>query len=307
MRAIALTTIALALAAPALCQDANDTLARAVRSQPALRYKGVRTVDVVVDGRPVRLVEIVSRDRDRSRTTYPADSPRKGFVIVETPRERWEYNSAQNEVRRLPGRRPDHMMLRELMRSLTEGRVEASLEDADEIAGRRARRLKVSDPRGNTMRRLWVDATGMILKSEQFGPRGRKLAGFVFTRIDLNPTFAADEFDRPGPKDARVLDRPQDFGVEWKVRIPEWLPENFSEVGRGLRRLEQRPVVMLHFSDGRKNFTLFQGQGDAPPNMGRESGRPGMADAARSFDGLWFVGIGRVEKSTLERVLKSIK
>jgi len=272
-----------------------------------LRYKGVRTVDVVVDGKPVRLVEIVSRDRERSRTTYPADSPRKGFVIVDTPRARWEYNAARNEVRRMPGRRPDHMMLRELMRSLTDGRTHAVAEDPESIAGRRTRRVRVSDPQGNTMRRMWVDATGMILKSEQFGPRGRKLAGFVFTRIDLDPTFAADEFDRPGPKDARVIERPQDFGVEWKVRTPDWLPENFSEVGRGLRRLGDRPVVMLHFSDGRKSFTVFQGQGGSPPDMGRESGRPGMSDASRVFDGLWFVGIGRVEKSTLERVLKSIK
>lgn len=307
MKAVVLATVCFALAAAGACQDAKDIISRAVRSQPALRYKGVRTVDVVVDGKPVRLVEIVSRDRDRSRTTYPADSPRKGFVIVDTPRERWEYNAERNEVRRLPGRRPDHMMLREMIRSLAEGRMQAVAEDPESIAGRRARRVRVSDPRGNTMRRLWVDASGMILKSEQFGPGGRKLAGFVFTRIDLNPTFAADEFDRPGPKDARVIDRPPSFGVEWRVRSPEWLPENFSEVGRGLRRLAGRPVVMMHFSDGRKNFTVFQGQGAAPPNLGREDGRPGMANASRAFNGLWFVGIGRVEKSTLERVLKSIK
>jgi hypothetical protein len=288
-------------------QDAQDIIARAVRSQPVLRYKGVRTVDVVVDGKPVRLVEIVSRDQDRSRTTYPADSPRKGFIIVESPRERWEYNASRNEVRRLPGHRLDHMMLRELMRSLVEGRVRAVAEEPESIAGRRTRRVKVADPQGNTMRRMWVDATGMILKSEQFGPRGRKLAGFVFTRIDLDPTFGYDEFERPGPKDARVVERPQDFDVEWRVRTPDWLPENFAEVGRGLRRLADRPVVMLHFSDGRKNFTVFQGQGSTPPDMGRESGRPGMADASRVFDGLWFVGVGRVEKSTLERVLKSIK
>jgi len=302
-----MATLCFALATAGACQDAKDIIAKAVRSQPGLRYKGVRTVDVVVDGKAVRLIEIVSRDRGRSRTTYPADSPRKGFVIVETPRERWEYNAARNEVRRLPGHRPDHMMLREMMRSLAEGRMRAAAEDPESIAGRRATRVNVSDPRGNTMRRLWVDATGMILKSEQFGPGGRKLAGFVFTRIDLNPTFAADEFDRPGPKDARMIDRPPSFGVEWEILTPEWLPENFSEVGRGLRRLAGRPVVMLHFSDGSKSFTVFQGQGADPPNLGREGGRPGMTHASRAFDGLWFVGIGRVEKSTLERVLKSIK
>jgi len=307
MRALLSASALIALVTVAACQEAKDIIAMAVRNQPGLRYKGVRTVDVVVGGRPIRLVEIVSRDHERSRTTYPSDSPRKGFIIVETPRERWEYNAARNQVRRLPGRPPDHMLLRELVRGLGDGRLRASLEDPENVAGRRARHVRVSDPRGNTMRRLWVDSTGMILKSEQFGPRGRKLAGFVFTRIDMSPTFGPDEFSRPGPKDAKLVDRPPDFGVGWKVRTPTWLPEHFSEVGRGLRRLGGRPVVMVHFSDGGKNFTIFQGQGAAPPNLGEGGSRPGMANASRTLDGFWFVGIGRVEKSTLERVLKSIR
>lgn len=307
MKLLALAGACFALNALGVAQDAREVIGKAVRSQPQLRYKGTRMVDVVVGGRPVHLTEYVSRDRGRSRTTYPDDSPRRGFVIVETPGESWEYNPGRNTIRRLPGRRPDHMMLRELLGAMANGRLSAQLDGPETVAGRRTSKVSISDRGGNTIRRLWIDATGMILRTEQYGPGGRKLAGFAFTSIDMDPKFAPNEFARPGPKDARVLDRPPEFGVPWKVRIPTWLPPNFSEVGRGLRRLPGGPVVMLHFSDGRKNFTVFQGDSPVPPDMTRGEDKPGLQTASRMLDGLWFVGIGRVEKATLERVLKSIK
>ena len=298
-----------ALTATALAQEpAQPTIDEAIAKQPGLRYKGERVVEASVNGKLVKLVEFVSRDRDRARITYPADSPRKGYIIVENARERWEYNPKRHEVRKTPRRRPDTMMmLRGLAHSVKEGRIKAYLGTPDTVAGRRTATVKVVDRRGNMIQRLNIDeATGMVLRAEQFGPESRKLAGYYFEKIDFSPAFAANEFAPPRPPGAKIIDRPPDFGVDWTVRTPGWLPPNFKEVGRGFRRLENRPVVMIHFSDGSKNFSVFQGKGPRPPKFG-ETQRPGYSHADRIYEGLWFIGLGRVEKSTLDRVLNSIK
>ncbi|MDQ2985353.1 MAG: hypothetical protein M3R13_01365 [Armatimonadota bacterium] len=306
------TTAALlvALASLGFGQDAANVLNQAVRRQPTLSYRGERIVDVVVDGKPVRLVEIVSRNRERSRTTYPSDSPRKGFIVVETPRDRWEFNPLRNEVRRMPRRRGNGMMmLRGLAHAVQEGRLTSHLGTPETIAGRRATTVKVIDKKGEMLQRLSIDeATGMILKADQFGPQDRKLAGYVFVRIDYSPKFAENEFAPPKPPGAKTIDRPQDFDVDWKVRTPGWLPPNFEETGRGLRRFEGRPVVLLHYSDGRKNFSIFQGRGPRPPRLNRGGPKPaGFSESSMFADGLWFVGLGRVEKATIDRVLKSVR
>jgi outer membrane lipoprotein-sorting protein len=297
------------LAANAPAQEpALPTLEQAIAKQPKLRYKGQREVQVMVNGKLVKLVEHVSRDRDRSRITYPSDSPRKGFIIVEDARDRWEYNPERNEVRKMPRRRGGTiMMLRGLEHGVREDKLKAYLGTPESVAGRRAVTIKVIDGKGRLLQRLHIDEpTGLVLRAESFGPENRKLAGYSFTRVDLTPTFSPTEFEPPNPPGAKIVDRPPDFGVNWAIRTPGWLPPNFKEVGRGFRRLENEPVVMLHFSDGSKNFSVFQGRGPRPPRFG-ESERPGFANASRLFDGLWFVGLGRVEKSTLERVLNSIK
>lgn len=308
MRLAAVILVGL-FAVGALAQRPAGVLEDAIRRQPQLSYKGTREVEAVIGGRTIRLTEIVSRNRERSRTTYPSDSPRKGVVIVESPRERWEYNPERNEVRKLPRQRDDNMMLmRGLVHGVREGRLTAKLEEPTTIAGRRATGIRLEDSGGRAIRRLWIDEpTGMILKAEQYGPGGRKLASYTFIRIDFSPTFSATEFSRPGPPDAKVVDRPPDFGVDWTVRTPAWLPPNFTEVGRGVRHLEGKPVLMMHFSDGSKSFSMFQGRGPRPPRFGDEVRKPGFEFYSLVQDGLWLVGLGRVEKATLERVLKSCR
>ncbi|MEO7453567.1 MAG: hypothetical protein ABIV13_02255 [Fimbriimonadales bacterium] len=304
----ALAILSLLVAFAPAQEPALPTLEVAIAKQPRLRYKGQREVEVMVNGKLVKLVEYVSRDRDHSRITYPADSPRKGFIIVEDARDRWEFNPERNEVRKMPRRRGGTiMMLRGVEHSVREGRMSAYLGTPDTVAGRKCASVKVVDKRGNMLQRLCIDEpSGLVLRAESFGPESRKLASYAFQKIDLTPTFSATEFEPPRPPGAKIVDRPPDFGVNWKIKGPGWLPSNFKEVGRGFRRLENRPVVMLHFSDGSKNFSIFQGRGPRPPKFGEEN-RPGYKTASRLFDGLWFIGLGRVEQSTLERVLNSIK
>ena len=200
------------------------------------------------------------------------------------------------------------MMLRGTVHQIKEGRLKATAASPLNIAGRRTEAIKVSDSKGRLLQRLYIDEiTAMILKAEQFGPREKKLAGYAFDKIDYSPEFSGNEFDPPRPPGAKIIERAPEVPVDWRVRTPGWLPPDFKEVGRGVRRLENRPVVMLHFSDGSKSFSVFQGRGGHPPKFGREAEKPGYEEFSRLFDGLWFVGLGRVEKSTLERVLNSIK
>lgn len=284
-----------------------DVLRNAIRAQNRLRYSGERVVELVVNGDRKVLTEYILRNGAQSRTTYPDDSPRKGFVIVENGGERWEFDPNRNEIRRQKARREETLLLMGgMMKAAQEGRLRIASFEGGTIAGAKAFGITVSDAQGNVARRLWIDpAMGMILKAEQYGRVGQLLAAFEFRRVNYNPVIRDGDFGPIKRGGAKVVNEAQDFNVPWNVMTPTWLPQGFSEVSRGLRRFRGRPVVLILFTDGRRQFSVFQSQGSAPQIPPRQANRAINMRMSRSGD-VWSVAVGGMDGETLDRVVQSI-
>jgi hypothetical protein len=285
-----------------------EMLRRAVRQQPQLRYSGERMVELVVDGDRRVLTEFVLRDGPRARITYPEDSPRRGFVVVETDEGRWEFNPTKNEIRRSRPQRGEAIhLLGGLVRAVEEGRFRAMPLEPDNVAGRRASGVAISDAKGNVARRLWIDAeTGLILKAEQFGRVGERLASFAFRRVNFDPVIRPGDFGPIRREGAKIVNDEQDFDVPWTVRVPSWLPPGFEESGRGLRSVGTRPVLLIHYSDGTRHFSLLQAAGRTAPEPDTDRPARGVNLRQIRLGDVWFVVVGNLEPETLDRVVQSI-
>src|SRR5438552_3882487 len=192
-----------------------DILRRAVRSQNNLRYYGERSVELMVNGERRVLTEYVLRDGPRSRTTYPENSFRKGFVVLETPEGRWEFNPIKNEIRQSRPHRQEAMQLMGgLLKAGQEHKLRVEPFDGGAIAGRKTIGVAISDPQGNVARRLWVDSeTGLILKAEQFGRVGQKLATWEFKRVNYDPVIRPGDFGPIHREGAKLVNDEPDFNV----------------------------------------------------------------------------------------------
>lgn len=285
-----------------------ELLKRTARPGENVRYSGVRQVELMVNGERKVITEFVLRDGRRSRTTYPEDSPRKGFVLVETPRGRWEYDPIRNEIRRMQPRREGALhLLGGLVRGIEQGKITLQSIGQDTVAGRNATGIAIGDREGNIGRKLWIDnETKVVLKAEQFGRVGERLAGFTFTRIHYNPLIRPDDFEPPKREGARVVAAEPTFSVGWTILTPSWLPPGFKEVNRGLRKLGQASVVLIHYSNGPSNFTIFQSQGDSAPKPPPKGSRQGVNMRMARFGNIWSVAVGSLEAETLDHVVQSI-
>lgn len=286
---------------------ALELLRRCARMQPQLRFSGERTVELVVDGERQVLTEFVLRDGLRSRTTYPENSPRRGFVVLEIPEGRWEFNPIRNEIRRSPPRRDEAIqLLVEQLRAAENGRLTVQPLEQLTIAGVKAVGVGIGDASGNLGRKMWLDPeSGLILKAVQVGRVGQRLAAFEFKRVNYEPVIRPGDFEPLRREGAKYITDEPDFDVPWEVMAPAWLPPGFEPSGRGLRNLGGRPVVLLHYSDGRRHFTVFQSNGPRPPELPPRPARDINSRASRSGD-VWSVAMGNLDGETLERVVQSI-
>ncbi|MGI8923829.1 MAG: hypothetical protein ACR2HJ_07290 [Fimbriimonadales bacterium] len=142
MRPLAVLVVSYALVG-ALAQETDPrivaSLQRSLKGQDGLKYSGERHVELVVGGERKVLIEYVLRSGARSRITYPNDSPRRGFVIVETPQGRWEYDPKRNEIRVSSPKRGDSLrIMGALVRSAQTRRLKVSALEQEMIAGRKA-------------------------------------------------------------------------------------------------------------------------------------------------------------------------
>ncbi len=279
-----------------------------IESAPKQRFSGQRTVELILEGRPVQLVEFVWKDGLRSRTEYPENSPRRGFIIVEKQGERLEYDPRRNEIRR---RRGDpggaDFMLARIRTAFSRGEIRLTEFESAEIAGRKTLGIAVGDREGNIAQKFWIDREkGIILAAVQYGRGGERRGYYEYTRISYSPTFPEGAFDivRQG---AKVIDEPAGPQVPWKVVLPTWLPPGFRETSRNVRQAGDQPVLVVHFSDGRRHITVFQSQGRregvVPP---REASQGKVLMSGRVGD-VWVAVLSDLEARAVDAVLKSLR
>ncbi len=281
-------------------------LDKVLRAQPRLKFSGTRIVDMFVNGEKVSITEYVLRDGLNSRTEYPNNSFRKGFIIVETGDTRLEYDPGRNEIRRsFGGRANSNSFLLRLMEAFQRGDLRMRKFDGGTIAGQKSIGLDILDPAGNVVQKYWIDANSfVVLKAIQFGRGGEERSKFEFKKIDFTPNFPQgwDEIKRAG---AKVVDENRAEDLGFRPLNPTWLPNGFKETGRGVRDTGPDRVLMIHFSDGRKHISIFQSDaprlpGIPPRDLERFSVRSGKIGP------IGVVVMGDVDGATLERILRSM-
>lgn len=285
---------------------ALGVLERSFAAQPSLRFAGVRMLEVRSGPHPKKIIEYVLRDGMNTRITFPEDSPRRGFVIVERGDERITFDPHLNEIRHSRGVRIEAVgQLGRVIRGVRDGAIRAQLFQGGEVAGRPTVGVSLSDGHRNVARKYWIDEqTGLILRGEQYDRVGYPMGSFEFTRLNFNPQIPEGAFvlRRAG---AKVVEESLDIQVPWPIFRPTWVPEGFEEIGHSIRRLGPVEVVVMHYTDGRKHFSIFQGQGRQIPRIPLE--REEWVSRSQRVERNWLVAIGNVASETLERVLRSVR
>lgn len=293
-------------------QGPRDGPARVLRwvveMAPKQRFAGQRTVELIVEGQPVQLVEYVWRDGLRTRIEYPNNSPRRGFIVVERAGERLEFDPGRNEIRRRrvePGG-PDFVLSR-IREAFARGELRVFEFDAADVAGRKAIGLAVADQHGNVAQRFWIDREkGVVLAAVQYGRGGERRGYFEYTRINFSPNFPEGAFNivRQG---ARIVDEDPAQHVPWRVVMPTWLPPGFQETSRVLRKAGDRAVLMIHFSDGRSHLTLFQAPGTRDGVLPPREATAGKVLISGKLGDVWVALLSDLDARTVEAVMRSLR
>lgn len=284
----------------------EELLQKVVRTQPKLRFSGTRKIETILRGDRIRWVEYVLRSGMRLRITYPEDSPRHGFVVIQNGRERLEYNPHTNQILRTV---PKKLELIERLGHLREAaknkRITLRLFDSEPIASRPTHGLLIADKQGNIAQKYWIDReTGLILKAVLFDKSGAEHASFEFLRVNYNPIIKESDF-RIRMNSPHI--EPKNPQPEFRALTPTWLPEGVREVERVVRAHDGRQILMIHFSDGVHHISLFQSPGKEPPPLPPGASRRGVNICKTNRNSLWVVAIGNLKPETLDKILLSLR
>lgn len=298
----------LALALPALAQDANAWLVRMGQALAGLDYHGEV---VYVHGGQVealRVFHAVDPNGTRERLVSLSGAPREvmrsqGQVLLAGSRPRAAMYGEPGLLQPQsiaalgsdPARLPKHYAL--------------ALGGADRIAGLATQTVEVR-PR-DAFRygyRLWLETeTGMLLKSVRFGADGRPVEQLMFTRIALR--------ERPGEADLA--------GAPVENPLPSPLPSSQAAVAAangwsvanapdGFELAARQPVAQaggahLVFSDGLASVSVYVEPltRAAPPFTGLSS-RGAVNLYGRVLDGHQITVLGDVPPATVERFAQGV-
>ncbi|MCX7799333.1 MAG: hypothetical protein N2109_03215 [Fimbriimonadales bacterium] len=289
-------------------EEARPLADRVVRSLWTARYSGERTVELLRGLQRVRHSEIVHKDGAKTRVEYLAGSPLEGTVVVEDGRRRYVVRPSGEGIEEGPARGDDAARRLAAMLSDRE-RFALRIRNGEIVAGLPSRVLEVVDRRGILAQRLWVHPpSGVVLKRELFGPAGRRLGGFEFRRIELNPRFEPGLFDPPGLPAARapVLER-----LRALSREAGFLPAHLSPRGGFrldavmVRRIAGRRVLVQVYRGREGLVTLYQLESPGE-RLEALQPDPGLSFHAWERSGRSFVLIGEPPAGRLRELAASL-
>jgi hypothetical protein len=150
-----------------------------------------------------------------------------GEIFVDNYSRSWLLSSRGKTLTERPSLAKRAIVV-DAVKRLLKQRLPVDIVGEEKVAGRVADIVSVTvnhnAPRGQASRRFWIDReTGLRLRSEDRGPGGRILASTYYLSVDLSPTFAPDDFNRPIP--------PPDFKTITEARRP--IAATRTRPGRG--------------------------------------------------------------------------
>jgi len=298
--------LSIAVPAPADGISQEELIQKVLHAQPNLRFSGVRKIETIIQGDRVRWIEYVLREGMRMRITYPEDSPRRGFIVIQNGKERLEYNPHTNRIVRTPPKKLELLeRLGHLLQAAKNGRITLRVFGSEPIANRSTHGLLIADKQGNIAQKYWIDKeTGLILKAILFDRAGAEHASFEFLRVNYNPIIKESDFRIQA--NAEYLEE-RTPAPEFRPYIPTWLPKGLREVERRVHMHQGRRILMIHFSDGAHHLSLFQSPGREPPPLPKEATRQGWNVRKTNRNNLWVIAIGNLKPETLDRILLSLR
>ena len=321
-RRIALASLGAMILAGGRLAAADEAQSIIQRVQTALAttyYQGLLvTVRRVGTGREEEVAKAIFGPRGQQALEVITPSWRNGERFVVEREYAWLYYPDCGAVLRRPAAGQE--------RRLTMAR-EARLEGTDRLGDREVHVLRWEGKHGT--RRVWVDAERFVpLKREDRNDRDELLLSQTLQEVEFSasPPLARLRFTlEPGLalyEDEAAFHRAVSLphvqrGVDFRLRMPDYLPAGLVFRRATLRELPQIVVVQLRFNDGKgKALSLFEyrvTQVLAPPE------RQFLAEAGGAGAGgklgfvrwrlgeLEFVLVGNLPADTLREVAKSIK
>jgi hypothetical protein len=303
----------LAVAASAAAQpiDSNlvyPLLARAVREAGHQRYAGIRLVQLRRRPKSATHEEYVSRDGAKVRIEFAEDSPFTGQIIVEDGRTRRHFLPQLNEIRVLPPRRDEALLL--VGRALRQGGMQITSSDGGLIAGRRTTLFTVADPQGNVSQRIYVDVdTALVLKRVLFDPVGTQIGYFEFTKVSYPVRLEPSLFTlvRKGAlivtPDDELVRECQNGGFN-RVRIPDRLGYRLE----GVRSIRMRGenVLAQTYSTEHGKLSLFQVRALIPAERLWAMRRGEVHVAVWQADGSTYALMGPQDQAELDGLAKRL-
>jgi hypothetical protein len=207
---------------------------------------------------------------------------------------------------------------RALVAAVRAGKVTVRHVGFDRIAGRIADIVEIKPLADAPYKRIWVDrASGVRLKHETVDSSGSVIASSFFTKIEMNPSLDASDFDpasltarAPGalPANAESVATLAEAQarVSFRIREPSMPPPyrltRIWLVGAGRDR-----GVTTTYSDGVNTLTLSQRRQTTVAVKGGQKPliRPGAARWVA--DGVVYTLVGPVRRPVLERILRSLQ
>lgn len=249
-------------------------LRRMLRAETKRAVAG-REVTSLAGGRQSE--QIVKRDPKRGLRMEFIAPP--GDILVDNFKRSWFLSLRRRRMvereSRLGGLR---RATQEVVQRIERGELQAQWDGRDVVAGRDADIVRVS-PRGRSdapSRRFWIDReTGLRLKTEDVGPRGRVLSSSYFLTVDLRPDLTKADFERPDlPPGVRLVrDNKRSFPsiqaaqrvVKFSLRQPEYLPPGFRLATVSVTEFKGHTVVVQRYTNGLNSLSVFQTDADLPP------------------------------------------
>ncbi len=255
-------------------------MVRSLREGDAVPLTGEQ-VTVVVHGATRReVVQAVRRSGGRLRLDFLAPPGVVGQVVLDDGRAYRHFKPRLRVLEEGESRLArTHAQQQRQLAQILRGRIAVQEEREELVAGRRARVVLLTPPRGGRPRRLWLDRELAVqLKVEETGPAGQTIST-AFRRIDLNPQHSDGDFILQVPAGTQVipagLGRPvtvirargvaQSWGGLYQLAA---LPPGFAFRAAFITRLNQKVGVVLVYGSGPQTLSFFQGPGAAVPKPG---------------------------------------
>lgn len=297
------------LAAPvfATAQRERALLEKVVSATESTVFAGVRVITINGRNGKQTITERVLKSGRSWVITYKDDSPYAGQKVYESPKGRFTYSAAKNEIRQTPSRIEEETNgLRRILKDRVAGgelKAVAGIVVADKqtvglqlSAGGRGKQIVYIDPQQNT-----------ILKWSFLNLEGKEVGGFEYTQIQYNVRIASTEFVMPaGVKIIRVADDLVRLAKEAGLKPYSLSPRSgFNLINVSLFRHEERAGVRSFYANGDKRVTLIVFKGTGHVFGSRSSNKIKMFRWEN--EGNTFVLIGDADEAELQRLSRHVR